>query len=200
MPGDVDSCSLMQDARRGSTAALQSLVVRHLPFLQAFVRLRAGKLVRAKADTVDLVQSVCCDVLANPSDFEYQGETAFRNWLGKRVLHKVINTNRHHRAQKRDVGREVAPSESDSASPSYLSCYATLCTPSRVAMGHEAVERLESAFDELKDEYKEAITLYRIVGLSYPEIAAEMGRSEGAVRNLVYRGLARLSGLLEDAS
>ena len=65
-------------------------------------------------------------------------------------------------------------------------------------MGRERWQALEAAFDALPDDYREAITLSRVVGLGYPEIADAMDRSEGAVRNLVYRGLSRLSTLLED--
>ena len=55
-------------------------------------------------------------------------------------------------------------------------CYASLCTPSRILQGREAVERLERAFDKLTADYREAITLCRLVKLPYPEIAAAMGR------------------------
>ena len=56
---------------------------------------------------------------------------------------------------------------------------------------------VEAALDRLPVEYREAVVRRRIAGLSYAEIAEELGRSEGAVRNLVCRGLARLSGFLE---
>ena len=46
--------------------------------------------------------------------------------------------------------------------------------------------------------YREAVTLHRLCGLSHAEIAERMNRSEGAVRNLVYRGISRLA-LLVDA-
>tara|TARA_R110002096_G_scaffold213723_3_gene401216 strand:+ start:249 stop:509 length:261 start_codon:yes stop_codon:yes gene_type:complete len=81
---------------------------------------------------------------------------------------------------------------------SVMQCYATLCTPSRHAAGREDLDRFEQAFDQLPDDYREAITLKRIVGLDYAEIAKVMGRAEGAVRNLVYRGLGRLSALLKE--
>jgi DNA-directed RNA polymerase specialized sigma24 family protein len=42
------------------------------------------------------------------------------------------------------------------------------------------------------------ISLARIVGLSHAEIAKEMGRSEGAVRTLLSRALARLATLLDE--
>jgi RNA polymerase sigma factor (sigma-70 family) len=48
---------------------------------------------------------------------------------------------------------------------------------------------MERAFDLLSDDHREVITLSRIVGLSHAEIAAELGRSEGAVRVLLSRAL-----------
>ena len=41
--------------------------------------------------------------------------------------------------------------------------------------------------------------MHRIVGLDYEEIAAETGKSEGAIRTSVYRGLAQLGLLLSEA-
>ena len=62
------------------------------------------------------------------------------------------------------------------------------------------LQRLERAFDELPPDYKEALFLHRVVGLRHAEIAKEMERSAGAVRNLLYRALARLSLLMEKGS
>ncbi len=73
--------------------------------------------------------------------------------------------------------------------------YADLVTPSQEAEAQEAGERLERAFDELPEQYQEVITLSRIVGLRFDEIAEQMGRSPGAVRTLLGRALARLSEL-----
>ena len=84
--------------------------------------------------------------------------------------------------------------------PQYLSGFGSLLTPSRVAIQAEEVAQLEAAFDELPDEYREVITLSRIVGLSHEEIAQEMGRSPGATRVLLHRALARLGRLLEKRS
>jgi type IV pilus assembly protein PilW len=74
-----------------------------------------------------------------------------------------------------------------------LDCYRTFCTPSGVLQAREEVERIEAAFDALPDDYREVITLSRIVGLSHAEIAERSGRSEGATRTLLYRALGRLA-------
>ena len=50
-----------------------------------------------------------------------------------------------------------------------------------------------AAFAELPPEWQEAISLHKLCGMSVPEIAVRMARSEGAVRNLLWRGLSRLA-------
>lgn len=193
------SATLISRAAAGDRTALGELLVRNLGPLEAYLRLQAGAVLRGKESLSDLVQSVCAQVVGDLDTFEFRGEPQFRHWLCKQALHKLINKREYYGAQKRDVAREVhqAPvGDSENAHDPVLQCYATLCTPSRCASGREQLQRFEAAFDELPDDYREAITLQRLVGLDYPEIAAAMERSEGAVRNLVYRGLARLSARL----
>jgi RNA polymerase sigma factor (sigma-70 family) len=60
-------------------------------------------------------------------------------------------------------------------------------------MTAEELERLEAAFDRLPDDYREVITLARLVGLPLAAIGRQMGgRSEGAVSMLLARALTRL--------
>ena len=75
--------------------------------------------------------------------------------------------------------------------------YETLVTPSKDLEVKEQMRRVEAAFDLLPADYREAITLHKLCGLSHAEIAERMQKSEGAVRNLVYRGISRLAMLLD---
>ena len=84
--------------------------------------------------------------------------------------------------EKRDAARDVPLEGADEA---LLAVYRTsFASPSAHAMGREAMERLESAFDRLPEDYREVIVLSRICGLSRAEVAASMQRSEASVRNL----------------
>ncbi|MCB9876578.1 MAG: hypothetical protein H6835_03160 [Planctomycetes bacterium] len=84
------------------------------------------------------------------------------------------------------------------------SCWCGACRSSRHSCAcrsaRSCAPRSRSAtscsLDQLPEDYREAILLRRVVGLEYAEIAAPMERSDGATRNLVHRGLARLSALL----
>ena len=193
-----DIGKLAEAAARGDRAAVDALLGRYLPELRAFVRLRAGAMVRARESSSDLVQSVCREVLQHIDRFQFPSEPAFKQWLYTTALRKILNRQEYYLAQKRDALRE-APVDSDRSSDErMMQAYRSFSTPSRQAMLREEMERIEKAFESLPEEYREVITLAHIVGLSRSEIAAQMGKSEGNVRVLLHRALAKVSSLLGD--
>lgn len=191
-----DIGKLAEAAARGDRAAVDALLGRYLPELRAFVRLRAGAMVRARESSSDLVQSVCREVLQHIDRFQFPSEPAFKQWLYTTALRKILNRQEYYLAQKRDALRE-SPADSDRSSDErMMQAYRSFSTPSRQAMLREEMERIEKAFESLPEEYREVITLAHIVGLSRSEIAAQMGKSEGNVRVLLHRALAKVSSLL----
>ncbi|MBX3464287.1 MAG: sigma-70 family RNA polymerase sigma factor [Planctomycetes bacterium] len=192
-PRDAATADLVAAAARQDRSSIEQLLVRHLPGLEAFVRLRMGPVLRGVATAPDLVQSVCREVLADLSGFEFRGEGPFRAWLYTCAENKLREKARYHRAGKRDVAAVASLPEAST----FLPVYRTLCTPSREVELREAIHRIEAAFDQLPADYREAVTLHKLCGLSHAEIAARMQRSEGAVRNLVYRGISRLALLVD---
>jgi RNA polymerase sigma-70 factor (ECF subfamily) len=193
-----DILSLTEAAGAGDRVALDRLIECYLPQLRAFVRLRAGAMVRARESSSDLVQSVCREVLEHMDRFRYPSEAAFKQWLFATALRKIQHRQEYYLAQKRDVGRETPMQQPDSnADLGLLEVYASFSTPSRRASHKEEMERIEAAFDQISDEQREVITMAHLLGLSRAEIAERIGKSEGAVRVLLHRALARLSGLLE---
>lgn len=198
MHESTDSPDLLRQASQGDETALAALLQRHLPGLRAYVRLRTGKILRAKESVSDLVQSVCREVIQHADRFQHGGEVGFRRWLYKTALRKIANRQEYYEAGKRNVGREANASPRLGGSEAdLLDCYATLHTPSREVAASEGVARIEAAFDRLPDQYRDVIVLAKIVGLSRAEIAAEMGRTEAAIGNLLYRALTELSGILD---
>ncbi|MFT4543062.1 MAG: RNA polymerase sigma-70 factor (subfamily 1) [Planctomycetota bacterium] len=194
---------LTEAAGCGDRNALELLLERYLPQLRAFVRLRAGAIVRARESSSDLVQSVCREVLEHMDRLKHPSETAFKSWLYTTALRKIINRRDFYLAQKRDALREIpmqhaggTASASNASDRGLLDCYGTFTTPSRGAILKEEVERIEGAFEQLSEEHREVITMAHIVGMSRKEIAEAMGKTEGAVRVLLHRALVKVSGLL----
>jgi RNA polymerase sigma-70 factor, ECF subfamily len=184
---------LVAAAQNRDAGAVEQLLVRNLPGLEAFVRLRMGAALRGMMTAPDVVQSVCREVLEDLGEFEFRGEAPFRHWLFVRAENKLREKHRYHHAGKRDQKKAMPMPEGTTA----ITAYRTLCTPSKDLEVREAMRRVEAAFDQLPDDYREAVTLHKLCGLSHAEIAERMQRSEGAVRNLVYRGISRLALLVD---
>ncbi len=183
-------------ASQGDAQAISSLLAEHLPALRTYIACRAGSLVLARESVSDLAQSVCREVLEDLDDFEYRGEQAFRGWLYQEAWRKIVDRVRFHKADKRrepegfGQGAPEDVTDFDIDTPDWI-------TPSRAASGREELGRVIAAFGELPEDYREAVLLHRVARLPHKEIATLMQRSEGAVRNLVHRGLAKLSILLD---
>jgi RNA polymerase sigma-70 factor (ECF subfamily) len=188
---------LVRAAQRGDTLAQDSLLRQHLDGLRAFVRLRsrsAGGL-RMRESESDLVQSICREVLSDLSRFEYRDAAGFRGWLYTLALNKVREKARYHAAERRTTRREQRPVEGRESRE--LPAYGAWFTPSEHAMGNEARERFEAAFDRLAEDHREVILLSRLVRLPHREVAERLGKSEVAVRSLLSRALVALSLELE---
>ncbi len=185
--------SLVSKASHGDPVALDQLLIENLPRLEAYMRLKTGEVIKSKESCTDLVQSVCREVLEELPSFEYRGESAFRHWLLKRAFHKIVDRARFYRIGARGADAGLSGVEASAAFASWL-------TPSREAASREELRLLELAFADLPADYRDAVILHKLVGLQHKEIAAELGKSEGAVRNLLYRGLARLALALERAT
>jgi RNA polymerase sigma-70 factor (ECF subfamily) len=181
-------------ATRGDPAAVGHLLERYLPGLRAFVRLRAGDVMGGREDHSDIVQSACRDVLENLERYKHGGDEGFRRWLYRTALRKIADRYEYYRAKKRDVLREGALGSDPGAAPDAAP------SPSQHAIAKEEAARIERALTEMPDDYREVVVLSRYVGMTHREIAAEMGRSELAVRTLLSRALARLAELLDQDS
>ncbi len=171
-------------------AAVGHLIEQHLPDLTAYVRRRTDPLVSAKESAADLVQSVCREVIEHASRFRHDDDDGFRRWLFRTAERKIIDRYRYYTAERRTSTREVSD---DPDSP--LRRFGL--TPSQDAIAREELLHIERAFAELPAHYREVIVLARMERCSHAEIAARLHKSEGAVRNLLYRGLVALSAHLD---
>jgi RNA polymerase sigma-70 factor (ECF subfamily) len=191
---EIDARNLVERARAGDRSALESLVVEHVPALRAFVRVRAGPALRERESCSDLVQSACREVLADLQQFEYRNEAGFRCWLYLAAERKIQDRVRHHARDRRDAAREEPLGDADGQ---VLDQYASFCTPSRVAIAHEELARIERALDGLPATYRDALRARHVLGLSNSEIARDLKRTPEYVRMLLARARSKLSQALD---
>jgi len=197
--------SLVSAATQGDREAVVALLERYLPDLRAYVQRHAGELVRARESSSDLAQSVCREALERLADgrFEYRGEPAFREWLYRAAVMKLLKRHRHWRSDKRDPARELGTPEErsgESSVPRGVDAVVMDGTPSREVMRLEELELFRRSFGALSERHQDVIRLHHAEGRSHAEIGAELGISEANSRMLLSRALGRLARLAERQS
>jgi len=178
--------------------SIDELFHRHLPDLTAYVRRRTDALVASRESSRDLVQSVCREVVEHGERFRPREpgtrEEDFRRWLFRTAERKIIGRYRYYTAERRAASREH-PLDSGA-----VDARRAPGTPSQDAIGRERLEHVEAALAALPEDWRRVIVMARMEELDHREIARRLGRSEGAVRNLLWRGLAALAEKLDDAA
>ncbi len=177
-----DTGRLLQQAREGDRDAQDALFARHRRRLVAFVRARSpAELVRSLSPE-DIVQETHLEAVRKLDTFEDRGPASFYCWLVAIARFKLAEAVRARQALKRS--RETALPED---APS------TDTSPSGGAEKAERAARLRDALADLPGDQGEALRLRYLEGLSVAETAGRLGKSEGAVKMLVSRGLAILA-------
>ena len=197
---DQKTQHLVALAKDGDESALDRLCTVYGPRVLWLVRIRMGKELRSKLESVDLVQDVFVSALKDLGNFTYKNEGDFVRWLSGITENRLRDNLDKLHADKRDIRKEVRlnthrPTIEDSFAAALEPIDAT--TPSVIISKREEFDKLAKAIDALKPEYREVIVLTKIEGLSYREIGDKLGRSADAARMLFSRAMAALTGAFE---
>ena len=183
-------------AKDGDSSAVNQLCGLYVERVRWMVRLHMGKELRPKLDSMDLVQETLVRALGGLDDFTYRNEGDFVRWLSKIAENELRGNLRKLQAGKRDMRKEVRFDGHGSTAGSEFGGTPSpikTTTPSVVMSRQEDFARLEKALDELTPEYRDAIVLARIEGLSYAEMGTRLGKSADAARMLATRAMAALT-------
>ncbi len=183
-------------AKDGDKSALNQLYGVYAERVRRIIRLRMGKEIRPKLDSMDLVQDALLSALGGLGDFTYKNEGDFLRWLSRIAQNALRDNLDKLHAAKRDIRKEV---RLDNYRPTTGAGFVGTpgpiesTTPSVIMSKKEDLDKLEKAIDELKPEYREVIVLTKIEGLSYKEIGNRLSKSPDAVRMLVPSAMAELT-------
>lgn len=185
--------SLLEKARGGDRESLSQVFEVHRRRLMVLVYFKLHPGARDGAEVEDVVQEVCLRAFRDIDRFTYQSAGSFFRWLSKIADHVIIDRARYQGRGRRDG--EVVPFRSESnplgAEP------ADSKTPSRLFAQQESVDRLLARLSALPEDYRAAILMAKIEGLSTAEMAERLGKSREAVALLVYRAVKRFRALWE---
>jgi len=156
----------------------------------------ALRLTRNPAEAEDLVQDVF--VRAYRSWQTFKPGTSAKAWLFT-ILRNTFIT-RYHRGNRRRSARVDLEAQLRSLGPEVAVGHPTAKIPGpEAAMAVRITQdRISAALDALPEDYKTAVILADLEGLSYKEIAEVMDCPIGTVMSRIYRGRRLLHNLLHD--
>ena len=191
---DDNTRNLVSRALEQDREAIDLLFVRYRDRLRAALRKLIGPKYRLlMADSEDATHDAILSALKRLHQFEYRGEGSFLAWLLKGAEYEIVRRIRALETRKRTATGGVIAID-DQVEQAVATKDAT---PSQLHDESELAERIRVALAQLPDREREIIVLRRYLELDTDEICAEMGLpTEGAVRALLSRAQARLSGLL----
>jgi RNA polymerase sigma-70 factor (ECF subfamily) len=194
---------LLPLAKAGDGAALGELLACYRRYLSLLARLQISRRLQGKADASDLVQETFLQAHRHFGQFRGASEGELIGWLRGILAALVANHVRHYLGTK---GRDVRLERALAVELDETSCVldqgliANVSSPSHQVARRETAVVLANALERLPVDYREAIVLRHLEGLSFAEVASRMGRSVDSVEKLWVRALGKLRQAMTENS
>jgi len=149
-------------AKEGDRDAIRLLYIRYSGNVYGYLR----SIVRDEKEAEDLTQHVFMKLMTVIAKYEDQG-VPFSGWL----LRLARNVALDHLRKRRATPTEEVFSPDTSADDA-----------------QDSVRSLHTALQALPEEQRSVVVMRHLVGLTPPEIAKRLGRSESSIHGLHHRG------------
>ena len=158
-------------AKRGDWDGIHYIYVRYADDVYGYVR----SIVRDDHEAEDITQNVFAKLITAIAKYE-ERSVPFAAWIMRVARNATLD---HMRTRRQIPVEEVRASD-----------------PRDERLGLERRQCLKEALAALPEEQRQVLVLRHMVGLSPPEIAERLGKSESSVHGLHHRGRATLKATL----
>jgi RNA polymerase sigma-70 factor (ECF subfamily) len=195
----ADPEQMLRAAQAGDAATLGRLLELYRRYLKVLARVQIGQRLQGKVDASDLVQETFLEAHQNFARFRGSSEPELVRWLRQILAANLADLFRRYLGtQGRDVRleREIEAAFDRSSVMLDRGLVAGGSSPSQQAARREQAVLLADALEQLPENYREVLVLRHLEGLTFPEVAKRMERSQDSVEKLWMRGLARLRQIM----
>ena len=193
MEQPTSTYDLLARIEQGDEYAFRALFVKYQKRLALLIHYKLGHEMRRLADVEDVLQETFLEAFRDIKMFRYEKPGGFLSWLSRIADHVIADTARFHGRRKRraDLVRFRSAGNPDGPEP------VDSATPSRLLAEKENLLALIQKLDQLPEDYRRAILLAKVEGLSNAEMAERLGRTREAAALLLHRAIKRFRALQE---
>ena len=175
-----EDLALLAGLRAGAEASYETLILRFEHPVYSIV----SRLVENPSDAPDVVQDVFVKIFRNVDHF--RGESSLKTWVYRIAVNEARNQRRwfgRHRRQEVDL---------EPSTPEAHSLQDVLPDPGpspyELALDQETNAMIEEALQSVAPNYRTALVLREVEGLTYEEISVVLDISLGTVKSRILRG------------
>jgi RNA polymerase sigma-70 factor (ECF subfamily) len=168
--GELDRRAIAA-AKRGDWDGIHYLYTRYADDVYGYVQ----SIVRDHHEAEDITQNVFTKLITKIQKYE-ERSVPFAAWITRVARNATLD---HLRARRQIPVEEVRVSD-----------------PVDDQLGHERRQCLKEALATLPEEQRQVLVLRHVAGLSPPEIAERLGKTESSIQGLHHRGRATLKAAL----
>ncbi len=169
---------LIQRAKKGEIAAFESLVTAYERRVYSLALRSTG----SPEDAADIAQEVFLHAYRSLDSF--RGDSGFSTWLYRITMNLCVDFARKNTAQPQSLDQQTAD-QIDPASQ-----------PETALANSELRRELDAALNMVSEEHRKIVILRDVAGMSYADIGAALGLSEGTVKSRLARARAALRKIL----
>lgn len=177
--------------QRREPAAFEELVKRHQRTVYALLY----QLAPEWQDTADLAQEVFIRIWRNINNL--RNPSSFRSWLTQIVTNLFYDELRKRPRQLLTVSMDESLEMDDSGEGATRDIADSSAQPDDIVLNREISEAIRQAMTKLPEQFRTAIVLREVEGLSYEEIAILTKTEMGTVKSRIARARLKLQELLK---
>ena len=181
---DLQEEKWVADARRGDTAAFESLLRRYEKRVLALT----GRMCRNPEDAQEAAQEAFLAAWQGLPSF--RGDASFSTWLYRLASNACVDLMRREGRHSNAAGPSLNDEETGLDVPD------TAPSPQESAERKELREQIEEGLRSLSPEHRQVLILREIHQLSYEEIAQSLELDLGTVKSRISRGRKQLRAYL----
>lgn len=170
-------------------------------YLNLLARLQLDAKLKGKVDLSGVVQQSLLEAHQALKKFPDRSEALTAAWLRQILANNLKDEVRKLGTAARDVDRERSLDAALEASSARLGglLAADQSSPSQQAIRQEELLALAEALTRLPEDQRQAVELHHLKGVPLADVAWQLGRTKGAVAQLLFRGLKKLRELLQES-
>ncbi len=192
--------AILEDRVRGhDESALVTYLDLVRPRLLAFIEKNMSVALRSKVEPEDILQELSMDCVRSLPQIQFGDREVF-SWLCQVAERRIIDAHRRFFAtQKRAADREVglhggSGGEEEGGLINIL--VASMTSPSAAFSRDQKEFQLAAALENLAEDHRAALRMRYVENKPTREIAAQLGKTDGAVRVMLSRSLKKLQEIL----